>query len=169
MTDDALVASLQDAFWREVEILLFHHTNPWELDEVLVAWGFAMGPCEAQDLVGLDVVRQRQGPPVTPVLSRMVAEGRMGKKGGVGFYRYPGRGGVVIDPLIEDLIREEAWFARVERVEVHDDALVTKVLDALRDILFQMRSSGLSEHDAEQLMTEALHFPVVRLNDLRTV
>lgn len=166
MINGAALASMQDAFWRVTETLLFHHTNPWELDEVLVAWGFGMGPCEAQDLAGLDTVRQRQGPPVTPVLPRMVAEGRMGKKGGVGFYRYPGRGGAVIDPLIEDLIREEAWFAKIERVELSDDALVAKVLDALRAILSQTRAAGISDQDAERLLPQALHFPSGRLGDL---
>lgn len=104
------------------------HTNPWELDEALTGWGYGMGPCEAQDLVGLDVVLAEWGDdPPTPILPRMVAEGRLGKKGSWGFYRYPGGGGAVIDPLIEDLILEEAWFAKHRRTPLEGAALLIRL------------------------------------------
>lgn len=104
------------------------HTNPWELDEALIAWGYGMGPCEAQDLFGLDVVLAGRGDDAaTPILSRMVVEGRLGKRGGWGFYRYPGGGGAVIDPLIEDLIIEEARFAKHIRAPLEGVALVDRL------------------------------------------
>lgn len=161
------VLVLQDACWRETERLLFHHTNPWELDEALVDWGFLMGPCEAQDLVGLDVVLQRQGTTVSPVLPRMVAEGRMGKKGGVGFYRYPGSGGAVIDPLIEDLIREEAWFAKLMRHEVSDAALVAQMVAAIADAARALEE----KHDIHRAAVESalftdLHFPQAKMGEI---
>ena len=155
MSFDPNVA-LQDAFWLRAEELLFHHTNPWELDEALCDRGYAMGPCEAMDLVGLDTVLERAPNRLTPVLKRMVAEGRMGKKGGVGFYRYPGGGGAVIDPLIEDLIREEAWFAGVERIEVSPEMLV----DAMNETLFEScEKSGLDQAERTALLHGAVHYP----------
>lgn len=160
---DAQLRAAQDAFWKAAERLLFHHTNPWELDEVLVAWGFGMGPCEAQDLVGLDKVLHRQRAPTTPVLPRMVAEGRMGKRGGVGFYRYPGRGGAVIDPLIEDLIREEAWFAKIERVELRDEALVSAMLEALGGIAKEAHRAGASRDMIEDILKSGLYFPAAQI------
>ena len=70
----------QDAFWQAGAYLLYHHTNPWELDEALEAFGYAIGPCLAQDHLGLaQVLTRRQGQP-GPLLPRMVAEGRLGKK-----------------------------------------------------------------------------------------
>ncbi|WP_299555197.1 3-hydroxyacyl-CoA dehydrogenase family protein [uncultured Tateyamaria sp.] len=132
----ARVAPLQNAFWCVCERLLYRHTTPWELDEALVAWGYGLGPCETQDLVGLDaVLRARNGVDVTPVLSRMVAEGRLGKRFGWGYYRYPGGGGAVIDPLFEDLICEEAWFAKEPRTEVTGDALVMRLHEEMREDL----------------------------------
>ncbi|MEO0380326.1 MAG: 3-hydroxyacyl-CoA dehydrogenase family protein [Pseudomonadota bacterium] len=146
-----LIAPLQDAFWQVCEQMLMDHTNPWELDEALVAWGYGLGPCEAQDLVGLDVVLSgRAGSTPAPILARMVTEGRLGKKGGWGFYRYPGGGGAVIDPLIEDLIREEAHFARRARVELEGAELVARV-HALAGPMLRM--------DWEATVA-ALHFPV---------
>ncbi len=148
--------ALQDAFWHRAEELLFHHTNPWELDEALCHFGYGMGPCEAMDLVGLDVVLVRAPDRMTPVLRRMVAEGRMGKKGGVGFYRYPGGGGAVIDPLIEDLIREEAWFAGLERTEVAPDVLV-KALNAT--LLDAVKRAGVADAARAALLRAAVHSP----------
>lgn len=151
------VAPLQDAFWRACERLIFRHTTPWDLDEALVAWGYGVGPCEAQDLVGLDaVLTARQGADVTPVLPRMVAEGRMGKRFGWGYYRYPGGGGAVIDPLIDDLICEEAWFAKVDRVEWSADALVDHLHSEMRPLV----------RADPQNAVRLLHFPAGQLEML---
>ena len=143
------VAPLQDAFWQACEQMLMDHTNPWELDAALVAWGYGLGPCEAQDLVGLDVVLSaRTGSTPAPILVRMVVEGRLGKKGGWGYYRYPG-GGAVIDPLIEDLILEEAHFAKRARQELEGSDLVAR-LHALVGPMLRM--------DADSAVA-LLHFP----------
>ncbi|MEO3997835.1 3-hydroxyacyl-CoA dehydrogenase NAD-binding domain-containing protein [Mesorhizobium sp. CAU 1732] len=111
---------------------------PWELDEAMVDFGFAIGPFEAQDLAGLDATyhRRRQGGTAGSgrrfaITDRMVEEGRIGKKAGVGWYRYPGGGGAVIDPLVEDAIREEAHFARIERRAFSQDEMRRCVLAAM--------------------------------------
>lgn len=69
----------------------------------------------------------------SPILGRMVAEGRIGKVGGVGYYRYPGGGGAVVDPLIEDLILEEAYYAKQVRTQMSNDLLI-KTLNAVISI-----------------------------------
>ncbi|MFL4469841.1 3-hydroxyacyl-CoA dehydrogenase family protein [Tateyamaria armeniaca] len=151
------IAPLQDAFWQACEQMLMDHTNPWELDEALVAWGYGLGPCEAQDLVGLDVVLgARAGSTPAPILGRMVAEGRLGKKAGWGYYRYPGGGGAVIDPLIEDLIREEAHFAKRVRDELEGTDLVARLHDIMRAALLADPASTIA----------LLHFPKDRLAEL---
>lgn len=150
------VAPLQTAFWLACDALIWRHCAPWELDEALTAWGYTLGPCEAQDLVGLDIVLAARDGQGSPVLARMVAEGRLGKKGGWGYYRYPGGGGAVIDPLIDDLVREEAWFAKADRTELDGEALV----DALHaEVAPCLRASGVAA-------ATLVHFPPGRLSDL---
>ncbi len=159
MNDTAAIVALQDAFWQAAETLMYHHTNPWELDEALCAFGYDMGPCEAQDLVGLEKVLARSPDRNIPILPRMVAEGRMGKSGGVGFYRYPGGGGAVIDPLIEDLILEEAWYGKVARSEISDNAIVQRMQLALHPVVLMLLKQGLKERQMTRLLGQALHFP----------
>lgn len=98
-----LLARLEDA----VESLVLDGAAPCEVDAAAEAAGFSPGPCAAQDQRGL-----ARRPRALPLVSRMIAEGRLGRAAGVGWYRYPGGGGRVIDPLIEDMAREEAHFAR---------------------------------------------------------
>ncbi|OAN86946.1 3-hydroxyacyl-CoA dehydrogenase family protein [Sulfitobacter geojensis] len=163
MTRAKAEQAVQDAFWQAGEHLLYHHTNPWELDEALCAWGYGMGPCEAQDLLGLEKVLGRDPERAVPILPRMVAEGRMGKSGGVGYYRYPGGGGAVIDPLIEDLILEEAWFGKITRSELSDDALVAAMNDALKPVCLSLRDSGTSQNAVMQLLHRAVRHPLGRV------
>lgn len=152
MSDAA--ARLCDVFWQACEHMLMWHTTPWELDEALTAWGYGLGPCLAQDLAGLDtVLAQRVGSDLMPILGRMVAEGRLGRKAGWGFYRYPGGGGAVIDPLIEDLIVEEARFANIARTELEGDALVTRLHAQVAPVLRHTPGDAV----------KWLHFPESRL------
>ena len=159
MTQAALIGDLRRAFWCAAERLLYAHAAPWELDEALVAWGYGTGPCEAQDHAGLDHVMAALQVPPTPVLPRMVAEGRLGRKGGVGYYRYPGGGGAVIDPLIEDLIREEAWFHKTDRSDLPDAELVAGMHDALRPVLSQALAAGIAASALPGLLAQAVHYP----------
>ena len=135
---EAVGLRLQDRLRAAVDDLLLGGTNPWELDEAMVEHGFAMGPNEAQDLVGLDVAyNRRKTQPRDPkrryvlISDRMVQEGRLGRKVGVGWYRYPGGGGKVIDPLVEDLCREEAHFARVTRRDFTDAEICERLVLAM--------------------------------------
>lgn len=153
----APLAPLQDAFWQACEGMLMDHTNPWELDDALVAWGYAMGPCEAQDLVGLDaVLAGRAGSDPAPILGRMVAEGRLGKKAGWGYYRYPGGGGAVIDPLIEDLIREESHFAKRKRADLEGVDIVHRLHELTAPMLRTDPQGAVS----------LLYFPAAKLERL---
>lgn len=133
---ESLVLALHDAADR----LLIEGVEPWTLDAAMAAFGYDPGPLEAQDLAGLPALaaaraRRTDGPPELPTRPRMLAEGRLGKAAGVGWYRYPGGGGAVIDPLIEDLVREEAHFAGIDEAartagEVREALLLAQIAEA---------------------------------------
>lgn len=124
----------------EIEALALTGATPAEVDEILVFAGFAPGPFEAQDLAGIDtalasrraVLARHPGAPELPLIARAVAEGRLGRKVGVGWYRYPGGGGKVEDPLVEDMATEEARFSGLPRADLDAPAIRARVTAVLR-------------------------------------
>jgi 3-hydroxybutyryl-CoA dehydrogenase len=105
--------------------------------------GYRMGPFELMDLIGIDtnlsVARsfyaQRPEPRWRPheIQERLVAEGRLGRKSGSGFYEYADGKKVEVDTTVDDALRaqvldrllaqliNEACFAVEEGVAGRDD------------------------------------------------
>ncbi len=159
---------LRDGLFAAVETILLQGAIPHEVDEAMVAFGFDLGPCEAQDLIGLDALsRLENSMPsnrnecTAPISERMVQEGRLGKKVGVGWYRYPGGGGAVIDPLIEDLIREEARFANVEQREFTSEDIVNRLLLSLfNEGVKALESGGVKQaSEIDLISVHGIGFP----------
>ena len=156
---DGFIGNRILARYREAaDTLLMDGSTPWDIDEAMVNFGYAMGPYEAQDLSGLDIAyanRRRQDATrdpnrrYIPISDRMVDEGRLGKKVGVGWYRYPGGKGRVDDPLIEDLIREEAHFAKVTREEIPEDEIQNHLILAMINEAADILGEGIAHSAAE--------------------
>jgi 3-hydroxyacyl-CoA dehydrogenase/enoyl-CoA hydratase/3-hydroxybutyryl-CoA epimerase len=84
-----------------------------ELDRLMVAWGFPVGPFTLLDEVGLDVAEKASGVlhaafgermTAAPAFATLVKDGRLGRKAGRGLYRYAGgkKGGV--DSAVYELL-----------------------------------------------------------------
>ncbi|MBW4709312.1 hypothetical protein KX928_16085 [Roseobacter sp. YSTF-M11] len=167
MTDQAAARALKSALRAASERLLMDATNPWELDEAMTRFGFSTGVCEAHDADGLDMTPEDRAMNAAghdlPIVPRMVAEGRLGRKVGVGWYRYPGGGGLVIDPLVEDLLREEARFAGVARRTLSDEDLIERlvlsVINAAADLLPRLGRDGQLRLDRASI--DGIGFPAV--------
>lgn len=130
-----------------------------ELDALARAAGFRMGPFELMDLIGLDVnyatsvsVYERlEAERLTPIemQRRMVNEGRLGRKTGVGFYDYrdgdPERIDLRSEPLANDETNLEELVAVIgfggiaddiiERLEMHFGNVVNIASDEMLDEL----------------------------------
>lgn len=89
-------------YMAEAALLLQEGVRMEELDRAMTGWGFPVGPVTLYDEVGLDVAQKagkimaaafadRMGNPPT-VLDRLVADGRLGRKNGKGFYTYDAAG-----------------------------------------------------------------------------
>ena len=115
---DGFIGNRILAIYREVaDTMLMDGATPLEIDNAMVAFGYAMGPYEAQDLSGLDIAhasRRRQDTTrdpsrrYIPIADRLVMQNRLGQKTGSGWYQYPEGGGKVIDPFVENIICNEA-------------------------------------------------------------
>jgi 3-hydroxyacyl-CoA dehydrogenase len=130
-----LLARLEDC----AEHLIFHGSTPWDLDAALEEFGFDLGPCAAQDLRGLDLAyarHRREDALDTRHLS--------------------------IDPLIEDLAREEAYFAGVTPQPVSDEALRQTLVAALVIEAKRLLASGVPAPLIDLVATQATGFPAAK-------
>jgi 3-hydroxyacyl-CoA dehydrogenase len=133
-------------------------STPWEVDEAMVEFGYAMGPYEAQDLSGLDIAhanRRRQDATrdpnrrYIPIADRMVELGKLGKKTGAGWYRYPGGNGKVEDPIVADLALEEAHFAGITRTDYGPDEIRQRLVLAMINEACDILHEGIAESAAD--------------------
>ena len=158
---DGFIGNRILARYREAaDTVLLEGSTPWEIDEAMVEFGYPLGPYEAQDLSGLDIAhanRRRQDASRDPnrryvlIADRMVELGKLGKKVGAGWYRYPGGGGKVEDPIVADLALEEARFADIQRVEYSStdiqERLVLAMINEAADILSEGIADSASDVD----------------------
>ena len=168
---DGFIGNRILARYRETaDMLLVDGATPYEIDEAMVAFGYPMGPYEAQDLSGLDIAyanRRRQAATrdptrrYIPISDRMVERGRLGKKCSVGWYRYPDGQGKVEDPVVIDLVVEESRFAKVKRRLFSQNEirewLVTAMINEASDILEE--GSAQSPKDIDLVTVHGYGFP----------
>ncbi len=121
----------------EAEFLLEEGATPEQIDRVIEAFGFAMGPLSVRDLAGNDIgwaIRKgRRLPPDerwSPILERLVAAGRLGQKSGRGFYRYEGRARLA-DPEVLALIEQVSRELGIGRRAIPDEEILDRLLHPL--------------------------------------
>jgi len=127
-----------------------------QIDEAMRTAGFPMGPFELMDLVGLDVnlatalgVWEPLGRPErlrpSPIQEEMVAEGRLGRKTGIGFYRYA------------DGRRQEVMpaTASVAGPALDSGAIVRRILTAVDAEAAEAVAAGVASRDAIDLAMRA--------------
>ena len=168
---DGFVGNRILARYREAaDTVLIDGSTPWEIDEAMVGFGYAMGPYAAQDLSGLDVAhanRRRQDATrdparrYVPIADRMVELGKLGRKTGAGWYRYPGGEGRVEDPIVADLAIEEARFAGIERREYAPDEIRERLVLAMINEAADVLDEGVarSARDVDLVTVLGYGFP----------
>jgi 3-hydroxyacyl-CoA dehydrogenase/enoyl-CoA hydratase/3-hydroxybutyryl-CoA epimerase len=145
------VIVLQDApgFWvnrilapylNEAAWLLTEGVSIAQIDRVMTDFGFPVGPITLLDEVGLDVAKKASdvlhdafGPRLTPapVLARLVAEGRLGRKAGRGFHRFEGGRKRGVDPSVATLIGAERT-VRLPSAELEQRLVLPMLNEAAR-------------------------------------
>ncbi len=154
-----LRAALRDA----AEAVFLHGSTPWEVDEAMEQFGFARGPFEAEDATGLDIAlawrAAEGGAQVLPILPRMLELGKLGRKTGAGWYRYPGGGGKVDDPIVADLALEEAHFHGLTRVDYSASEIRERLLVALIHAAADLMARGVPAPEIDRASRACLGFP----------
>ena len=125
----------------EAQHLLLEGAHPQQVDRVMTAFGFAMGPMATSDLAGIDVgwrIRKaRPGPAPGDrygwgVADRLAEMGHFGQKTGMGFYKYEDGSRVPIpNPEVEKIIVEIAEKNGVVRRAISDQEILERCLFAM--------------------------------------
>ncbi len=108
------------------EDLILEGPTPSEVDQAIYDYGFAMGPFQMLDLVGLDVIlddTQRT------LRGDLIAAGRRGQKSGAGFYDYDESRKPKVSQAALDIIAEFAKFKGVTpKGSLPADEIVARLL-----------------------------------------
>ena len=118
----------------QANALLARGAMPWDVDRVVKAFGFKMGPFEMADLAGLDIgwtKGQTDGDPLRNVLCE---RDRRGQKTRAGYYDYDENRAASPSPEVEGLIRET--------LNISADAVPPSDQDILETCLFPMVNEG---------------------------
>ena len=152
---DGFIGNRILARYREAADTVFMDgSTPWEVDDAMVEFGYAMGPYEAQDLSGLDIAyanRQRQAPTrdpnrrYIPIADRMIELGKLGRKTSAGWYRYPGGEGKVEDPIVADLAIEEAHFVGITRTDYSSQEMRQRIVLAMINEAADILDAGIAQ------------------------
>ena len=154
----------------EAEFLLEEGAIPEQIDRVLEAFGFAMGPFAMRDLAGNDVgfmIRRGRKLPAderwSPILERIVSAGRLGQKAGKGFYRYEGRTRIV-DPEVTALIESVSRELGIRRREIPDEEILDRLLHPLVNEGARILEEGIAirASDIDVVYVYGYGFPAYR-------
>jgi 3-hydroxyacyl-CoA dehydrogenase len=125
----------------EAQHLLLEGAHPQQVDRVMTAFGFAMGPMATSDLAGIDVgwrIRKARPAPAPGdrygwgVADRLAEMGHFGQKTGMGFYKYEDGSRVPIpNPEVEKIIVEIAEKNGVVRRAISDQEILERCLFAM--------------------------------------
>lgn len=149
---------MYSAYGREGQQMLLEGVTPAQLDRAMRNWGMAMGPAAVLDMSGIDIGynarRQNPNPPADPCYFRpanlLAEKGYLGRKSGRGFYRYdPGTGQVSEDTEIIELIRAEAQRLDVKQLELSENAIQQRMIQAIASEGQAILAEGLATRSSD--------------------
>jgi 3-hydroxyacyl-CoA dehydrogenase len=162
-----------DAYGTEADFLLEEGATPWQIDRVLVEFGFPMGLFAMRDMAGLDVfwrIRQQQRNSTqprpgrrSPIADRIYEMGRLGQKTGRGYYVYRGREAIP-DPEIESLIAGVSAELGFERRPIADEEILHRLLCAMVREGARILEEGIAQRagDIDVVYVNGYGFPSYR-------
>jgi 3-hydroxyacyl-CoA dehydrogenase len=134
---------------REAEAMIMGGASPAQVDRVLEAFGFPMGPFRMADLAGLDLGWSRETSTGATIRERLCEAGRLGQKSGAGFYDYDRDRKAVPSPQAEAII---AGFSRdhgIVRRDYDDAEILDRLLWPMIDEGARLLGEGIAQRASD--------------------
>ncbi|GAB3666740.1 3-hydroxyacyl-CoA dehydrogenase [Ramlibacter alkalitolerans] len=161
------------AYRRQCEFMLEEGALPEQVDAALEAFGFAMGPFAVADLSGLDIawrMRQSQAATRDPAhryvrIPDLLCEvGRLGRKTGAGYYRYPEAGSKsrgTPDAQVQELIEAESARKGISRRTLDPDEIQRRAVLAMVNEACLLLAEGVAARpsDVDVALVNGYGFP----------
>ena len=112
----------------QANALIMEGANYWDVDDVLLEFGFPMGPFQMGDLAGIDIGWHRDPSKVTTVREALCAAGRFGQKAGKGFYDYDEARNRTPSDEVKQIIADFAAREGKEQREISKDEIRERLL-----------------------------------------
>ena len=160
-------------FGLEQNLMIEEGALPEQVDRVMVAFGYPMGPFAVNDMSGLDVnymTRKRRAAADPnyrkwPVADRIVEMGRKGQKTGAGWYRYEaGSRTPIPDPIVGQIAKEVAVELGIEQRVFTDEEILQRLLFASMNEACRILAEGkaLRASDVDVMWLNGFGFPRYR-------
>lgn len=115
---------------RQVEAnnLILEGAKPWDVDRVLVEFGFPMGPFQMADLAGLDIGWDPEKTSSSTIREVLCERDRRGQKTGAGFYDYDESRRGTPSKEVEEIIAQFAENSGREQREISDQEILQRLI-----------------------------------------
>jgi 3-hydroxyacyl-CoA dehydrogenase len=163
-----------DGYVREADQLLLEGATPEQVDRVIEAFGFAMGPFKMNDMGGNDValrarettgIRRYRPSPYNETIDEMARLGRLGQKTGVGFYRYESGDRTPLDDArTPAIIAQVAQRFGIKQRAISDEEIQVRCVYPLINEGARILSEGIAYRsgDIDVIWTTGYGFPRFR-------
>ncbi|HQS96876.1 MAG: 3-hydroxyacyl-CoA dehydrogenase [Novosphingobium sp. 17-62-19] len=129
--------------------LIMEGANYWDVDDVLLEFGFPMGPFQMGDLAGIDIGWHRDPAKVTTVREALCAAGRFGQKAGKGFYDYDSARQRTPSDEVRTIIADFAAKAGHAQREVSKDEIRERLLYPMVNEGAMILSEGIAQRASD--------------------
>ncbi len=146
------------------DLMVLEGASPFEIDNALEAFGFAMGPYAVSDLAGLDIgwaVRKRKradGKQMAAIdaefADRLCEDGHFGQKTGKGYYDYAnGPRNRVPNPDVDTIIAQERADKGMTASDFKHEEIVRKYMAAMVNEAAKVVGEGIARRPLDVDMT----------------
>ncbi|MBU0992813.1 MAG: enoyl-CoA hydratase/isomerase family protein [Proteobacteria bacterium] len=102
---------------------------PAQVDKVIYAFGFPMGPFALNDLIGIDLGWQKEKSSGSTIRELLCEQGRFGLKSGSGYYQYEnGSRTPIHDPSIDEMIISFSQRNTIKRRNIADQEILERLI-----------------------------------------